>query len=35
MGERDDTRPRLSDLRGSGDLENAPDNVVFIHRPEY
>ncbi|MFY0682843.1 MAG: AAA family ATPase [Thalassovita sp.] len=35
IGERDDTRPRLSDLRGSGDLENAPDNVVFIHRPEY
>lgn len=35
IGERDDTRPRLSDLRGSGDLENAPDNVIFIHRPEY
>ncbi|TNE43411.1 MAG: hypothetical protein EP341_11355 [Sphingomonadales bacterium] len=30
-----DKRPRLSDLRGSGDLENAPDNVIFIHRPEY
>lgn len=35
IGERDDPRPRLSDLRGSGDLENAPDNVAFIHRPEY
>lgn len=35
IGEREDTRPRLSDLRGSGDLENAPDNVIFIHRPEY
>lgn len=28
-------RPRLAHLRGSGDLENAPDNVMFIHRPEY
>lgn len=33
--ERDDKRPRLSDLRGSGDLENAPDNVLFCYRPEY
>ena len=33
--EREDTRPKLSDLRGSGDLENAPDNVIFVHRPEY
>lgn len=28
-------RPKLAHLRGSGDLENAPDNVIFIHRPEY
>lgn len=35
IGDRDDPRPRLSDLRGSGDLENAPDNVMFIYRPEY
>lgn len=28
-------RPVLSSLRGSGDLENAPDNVLFIFRPEY
>ena len=28
-------RPKLADLRGSGDLENAPDNVIFVHRPEY
>lgn len=28
-------RPRLADLRGSGDLEMAPDNVVFVFRPEY
>lgn len=35
LGEREDPRPRLSDLRGSGDLENAPDNVIFVYRPEY
>ena len=35
LGERDDPRPRLSDLRESGDLEMAPDNVIFLHRPEY
>lgn len=35
LGDRDDPRPRLNDLRGSGDLEMAPDNVVFIHRPSY
>lgn len=34
-GERDNPRPRLSDLRGSGDLEMAPDNVLFVYRPEY
>lgn len=33
--EREDARPMLSDLRGSGDLENAPDNVMFCHREEY
>lgn len=35
IGARDDTRPKLADLRGSGDLEMAPDNVLFIHRPGY
>jgi len=30
-----EARPRLAHLRGSGDLENAPDNVLFFHRPEY
>ena len=35
IGDRDDTRPNLSDLRGSGDLEFAPDTVMFLHRPEY
>jgi replicative DNA helicase len=35
VGERENTRPGLSDLRGSGDLEQAPDNVIFCHREEY
>jgi replicative DNA helicase len=30
---RDDRRPRLSDLRESGGLEQAADNVWLIHRP--
>lgn len=34
-GEHSEARPKLAHLRGSGDLENAPDNVLFIHRPEY
>ncbi|WP_122074229.1 DnaB-like helicase C-terminal domain-containing protein [Pseudophaeobacter sp. EL27] len=38
LGKVDDfseARPNLAHLRGSGDLENAPDNVMFIFRPEY
>ena len=35
MLESEDARPKLSHLRGSGDLENAPDNVVFCFREEY
>ncbi|RLE73954.1 MAG: hypothetical protein DRJ44_08240 [Thermoprotei archaeon] len=30
-----DHRPRLSDLRDSGRLEENADVVIFIHRPEY
>lgn len=28
-------RPSLSRLRGSGQIEEAADNVIFIYRPEY
>tara|TARA_R110002072_G_scaffold49433_4_gene134359 strand:- start:11620 stop:13023 length:1404 start_codon:yes stop_codon:yes gene_type:complete len=35
LGKRDNPIPFLSDLRGSGDLEFAADNVIFCHRPEY
>lgn len=35
MSKRDSKVPHLGDLRGSGDLENAADNVIFCHRPDY
>lgn len=28
------TMPNLAELRGSGDLEQDADNVIFLHRPE-
>lgn len=32
---RGDMRPRLSDLKDTGEIENIADYVIFIHRPEY
>lgn len=35
VGDRSDLRPRLSDLKESGDIENSTDVALLIHRPEY
>lgn len=35
LEERDDKRPRLSDLRGSGRLEHSADVILGLHRPSY
>jgi len=32
---RSSPRPTLSDLRGSGEIEESADNVLFVYRPEY
>lgn len=35
MSKRESKVPHLGDIRGSGDVENAADNVIFTHRPAY
>ncbi len=32
---RPDKRPRLSDLRATGAMEEDADGVIFVHRPDY
>lgn len=32
---RTDNRPRLADIRGSGEIEQDADVVIFAHRPHY
>jgi replicative DNA helicase len=34
VDKRDEHRPRLSDLRGSGSLEQDADKIIFIHRED-
>lgn len=34
-GDTGDRRPKLSDLRGSGGIEEVADTVLLLHRPDY
>ena len=35
VSKREGGRPNLSDLRESGEIEQAADTVIFVYRPEY
>jgi len=35
VGARQDKRPNMTDLRGSGAIEEVADLVLFLHRPDY
>jgi replicative DNA helicase len=35
IGQRDDKRPQLSDIKESGQFENDADQVIFCHREGY
>lgn len=35
LHKRSNNKPKLSDLRDSGELEERADEVLFVHRPEY
>ena len=35
LHKRNNPKPKLSDLRDSGEIEERADEIMFVHRPEY